>query len=218
MHNMSGVPTRIQTIDRPDQVWPNPRFHRLVHICVVLDPSACPDDVERKDSYVDRDVCARNVEDTFLEPSESVEKRSAFHFGKVAHRLPNMFYLCTSRSIFDTRVDGTVGRQHTDDRDKYVSREHLKITRIDNENECIHFKVLSQNGIAMCGMSKQWIYFEKEDIFQAFRGDVVSLHVVRRSARPCRVDSLVSENMHDASCFRVVTEDDLIAELEEQLF
>jgi hypothetical protein len=130
-----------------------------------------------------------------------------------------MFYLCTNLSIFDTRVGGAVGRRHTDDHDRFVSRDHVEIINIDIGNDCIYFRVLSKNGIAlMRGTTQEWTYHPLHDVFHARRGDVVSLHVVRQSSRPCRVDSLVWENMREEACFRVVTEDDLIAELETQLF
>ena len=121
-------------------------------------------------------------------------------------------YLCSDTAIFQVWEGATVGRRHTDDHDTFVSREHVTILSVDDDH--LVLQVLSINGIAVWSSTDgSWTYYPRDSQCIAFKGDTLSLHVVRRS--PCRVDSLTAANMHFPSCFHIATEDDLVAEVSD---
>ena len=125
---------------------------------------------------------------------------------------PKPMYLCSDGGIFEVWQGATVGRQHTNDHDKFVSRRHVTILEIDDDY--LVLQVLSINGIAVWSSTGgNWTYYPRASQCLLFQGDTLSLHVIRRS--PCRVDSLTAANMHQPSCFHLASEDDLVAEASE---
>ena len=116
-----------------------------------------------------------------------------------------MIYFCSGRFIYQATNGATLGRKHTDDYDKHVSREHVRMECYEN---FAILEVLGNNGIAVwSALLGKWTYFEKGTRTVVVANDMLSLHVIRSS--PCRKDSLTMHNMNRAACFGIVGEEDL---------